>query len=212
MLDKNTEVVKRPRGRPRKVVIEPISPPDEEDDITCPKCGAASGDTWDQCNKVCPMPESPWFDETWTDEPIVMTKLGPNLPKDTWGLWKRFNVSETSKVFLDWLEEIRPTVLEGWQLKVGNMKKFIRLYLKNGEDSRPFAFIKKSTGDIHCPATDKYPFTHFSGNIADKETRLSIFTPYGVQCHWSFLPTHKDFVDSQLGGEHTDELNEDEEI
>jgi hypothetical protein len=31
--------------------------------ITCPKCGAVSGDDWSQCKGTCPMTMSPHFDE-----------------------------------------------------------------------------------------------------------------------------------------------------
>lgn len=40
---------------------------DEEDMIVCLKCGAISGDSWGQCNKSCPMPMSPWFNEVEND-------------------------------------------------------------------------------------------------------------------------------------------------
>lgn len=31
--------------------------------MTCPKCGAVSGDAWLQCDYECPIPMSPWFSE-----------------------------------------------------------------------------------------------------------------------------------------------------
>ena len=36
--------------------------PPPEKIITCPKCNAISGDDWRQCDGVCPMPHSPYFD------------------------------------------------------------------------------------------------------------------------------------------------------
>jgi len=209
------DIIKRPRGRPRKV-IEPVAILEDEEEITCPKCGTDDPGDWSQCEKCCPMPESPWYNKSWMQAkaPINLTPFGPDLPPDPWGKWKRFNVSETSKIFLEWMNEVRPMVLHGWELRVGNTKKFIRLYIKNGNQSRVFAFVKKSTGDIHTPATLKYPFTHFSGNICDPETRLSILTPYGVKAHWTFNPTHENYKESLAFlsmEEHNDELHEDDD-
>jgi hypothetical protein len=32
--------------------------------LKCPKCGSYSGDSWDQCKKDCPVPGSPYFNDS----------------------------------------------------------------------------------------------------------------------------------------------------
>jgi hypothetical protein len=36
-------------------------------EITCPKCGAESGNDWSECDNRCPMPGSPHYDASMTD-------------------------------------------------------------------------------------------------------------------------------------------------
>jgi hypothetical protein len=171
------------RGRPRKVVEE------EDEIIVCPKCKLDDPGDWSQCSGTCPMPESPHFKK-------AASPLAVSLPKDTFGNWKRSHVCETSKVFLEWFRECEKIVLEGWTLKIKQAKKYVFVVMSNGFETRPFAFVKKSTGDIHTPATKNQPFDHFVGNICDPETRLSVLTPYGVEAHWAWLPTHPDYKES----------------
>ena len=184
-----TVVGKKPRGRPKKTpkIIE-------DEIIVCPKCGVDDPGDWTQCGDTCPMPESPWYKSLTSNAAAWFAAT--QLPEDTWGKWKRFNVLETSKVFLEWFAECEHIVLTGWHLKIRNMKKYIHIYMTDGTNQRPFAFVKKSTGDIHTPATKKYPFEHFVGNISDINTRLSVITSYGIQSHWGFLPTHPNYKES----------------
>lgn len=170
------------RGRPAK---EPVY----EKIIVCPKCKLDDPGDWSQCVGSCPMPESPHFKK-------AISPFAVSLPKDSFGMWKRFNVSETSKVFLEWFQDCEKIVLDGWILKIKQAKKCILVVMTKDTETRPFAFIKKSTGDIHTPATKSRPFDHFVGNICDPETRLSVLTEYGVKAHWLWLPTHPEYNES----------------
>lgn len=158
----------------------------DDEIIVCPKCKLDDPGDWSQCKGSCPMPESPHY-----KKPIFENFV------DTWGTWNRFKVLETSKVFKDWLAEVSTIVMEGWTLKVYNVAKFIKLDMVKDGQRRVFAFVKKSTGDIHCPATSSQAFDHFVGNICDPETRLSVLGPLGVTSHWSWLPTHPDYNPSK---------------
>lgn len=122
----------------------------------------------------------------------------PNIPKDKFGRWKTTHVSETSDIFLTWLENCQGIVDEEfgmyeWDLKVRKYSKFIWVVMEHHtKKQRPFAFIDKTTANIHCPATFDDPFDHYCGNICDPETQYSVISPYGVKTSWAFLPTHPD--------------------
>lgn len=46
-----------------EVLTAPREPDiDKDAPVTCPKCGATSGDDWSQCKGSCPMPGSPHYD------------------------------------------------------------------------------------------------------------------------------------------------------
>src|ERR1700722_6050552 len=139
------------RGRPKKVVVE--TQQDEDEEITCPKCGTDDPGDWSQCKGSCPMPESPHFKQKANNSPFPI-----NLPPDPWGTWKKFNVSESSKVFVTWFEDCKQKVESGWGLKYKNVSRYLYLYIQKDGEKRPFAYVRKNTGDIHTPATDKHPF------------------------------------------------------
>jgi hypothetical protein len=51
----------------------------------CPKCGDVSGDSWEQCNKNCPLEMSPHFNQTTHVEygnPIPYKT--PSAPLPSW--------------------------------------------------------------------------------------------------------------------------------
>ena len=54
------DIIKRPRGRPRKNPL-PIVVVESDEIIVCPKCKLDDPGDWTQCNGSCPMPESPHF-------------------------------------------------------------------------------------------------------------------------------------------------------
>lgn len=131
-------------------------------------------------------------------DPTDLLRVYPEKPKDTFGKWKTTHVQETSGVFLDWLNVCQEIVdeefgLYEWDLKVKKYNKFIWVVMENTKKKqRPFAFIDKSTANIHCPATFDDPFDHYCGNICDIGTRFAVIGPYGVKTVWAFLPTHPD--------------------
>lgn len=187
---------KRKRGRPPKIkpiIPDPIIEDDDEEEIVCPKCGFDDPGDWSQCKGCCPMPESPVYSATWMQEKNKSPFPDDGIKDDDFGRWKMFNVSETSQVFVKWFNDIQSIVEDGWTLKIKSKKKFIGIYRSNGHKTKVFAFVKKSTGNIHTPMTHKDPFIHFVGNIINSETRLSVMTPTGVKSHWEWLPTHPDY-------------------
>lgn len=110
------------------------------------------------------------------------------------GDWKNIRVTETSGVFLDWVEDCKKVVLEHWTLGFSIQKEFLMLYREKDKQRLPFAFVKKSTGNIHCPALmtgDPYEFAR--GNVSDVNTRMSCITPTGVLAFNKYEPTHPDF-------------------
>jgi hypothetical protein len=124
----------------------------------------------------------------------------PEQPKVRFGQWQKIHVAETSEVFLKWLDDCQEIVdnefgAYEWDLKVRKYSKYIWIIMEHkSKKVRPFAFIDRSTGNIHCPATFDDPFEHYVGNIIDPSTRLSTIGPYGVTTQWSFLPTHPDNI------------------
>ncbi len=124
----------------------------------------------------------------------------PQIPKDNFGKWKTFHVSETSEVFTTWLDHCQEIVDDEfgpyiWDLKVKKYNKYIWVVMENDKRyQRPFAFIDKATANIHCPATYDDPFEHYNGNICDPGTMYSVIGPYGVKTEWAFLPTHPNNV------------------
>lgn len=121
----------------------------------------------------------------------------PEIPRDNFGKWKKTHVSETSEIFVDWLEGCQ-NLVDGhfgpyiWDVKTKNYKKYIWIVIENEDGTiRVFAFVDRNTANIHCPATFDSPFEHFVGNITDPETQYSVIGPYGVITPWVFLPTHE---------------------
>jgi len=107
---------------------------------------------------------------------------------------KKSKLGFEDEVFAAWLDDCNDIVLKGWSLQLANSKNYIEVFRVSGNEKMPFAHIDRKNGNIHCPAVmDGEPFEFVRGNIADPETRLSDITPYGVECFFSWLPTHKDY-------------------
>jgi hypothetical protein len=138
-------------------------------------------------------------------------KSYPELPPDKWGKWPPIRVSETSQIFLDWLEECQDMVDEEfgdgiWILKVKSIKNYLRVHRENKQkETKVFAFIHKSTGNIHTPATQEHAMeTYFTGNIGYNETNFTCMTPYGVKAYYSFVPTHERYLANSTSVIYTD--------
>jgi len=118
----------------------------------------------------------------------------PQRPKDDFGKWQKIHVTETSEVFLKWLDDCQFGAYE-YDLKYRKYSKFIWIVSEDkSKKQRAFAFIDRATGNIHNPVKFDEPFDHFVGNIIDPKTRISTIGPYGVKTEWKWLPTHPEYA------------------
>jgi hypothetical protein len=110
-------------------------------------------------------------------------------------IWLTAAVTEQSDVFLSWLRECQTLVdahfgIGIFALNVKPIKNYLWITMQSKDETRAFAFIAKSTGDIHCPAVFDEPFDCAHGNITDALTRLDSMGAWGVKTTMSWLPTY----------------------
>lgn len=66
-----------------------------EDPISCPKCGATSGDNWSQCGDSCPMPISPVYSAA------LETLFNAEMPTEPDPSWPH-DMQPTGRAYLAW--------------------------------------------------------------------------------------------------------------
>lgn len=113
------------------------------------------------------------------------------------GKWKNIKVDENTPILQKWVLDCQKIVDDHfgeniWKLNMKAQKGYIGIYM-NSDIQRIYAFVSKTTGNIHCPALIDEPFDDFVGNINDEKTRLLEIGPYGVISEWTWLPTHPDY-------------------
>jgi hypothetical protein len=157
------------------------------------KRSAAPTKTIKKTKPVAEIVVNPDDDDAFPKKKKIPSPFTNHLPPER--TWPVAPIGEKSVSFTTWMQECQGIVDQHFGAKVYTLavkaiKDFLWITLQSKNETRVFAFVSKSTGNIHCPALFDEPFTTSHGHILDPITRLAVMCAWGVQTPWSWLPTY----------------------